>query len=129
MAAGSCPHPDDAVFRRTSERDVFGRRTGRHRRTLAKAGMVEPLVRGEIVGVAIGGAGERAARGQRGKAVLRSEGIEIKREGRRCKNYASNAREDSRNETAFRHHTMLALRGGTSADESSSDPEACFQRM
>ena len=67
----------------------------------AKAGMVEPLVRGEIVGVAIGGAGERAARGQRGKAVLRSEGIEIKREGRRCKNYASNAREDSENETAF----------------------------
>ena len=48
MAAGSRPHAYDAVFRRTSESNIFGCRTGRHRHTLAKTGMVEPLARGKI---------------------------------------------------------------------------------
>jgi hypothetical protein len=73
MAARSRPHAYDAVFRRASERNIFGCRTGRHRTTLAKAGMVEALARGKIACMTISGAGKRTARGQWGKTVLRTE--------------------------------------------------------
>ena len=51
------------------------------------------MARGETLGVAIGSAGERAARRQRGPAVLGTEGIEIKRECGRRQKSAGNAQQ------------------------------------
>ena len=82
------------VFRRATERDVFCGCAVGHRNTLAKAGVVKPLARGEIVRMAGCGAGERSARGKRTQAVLRTEGIEIESDRGRREKRANNACAD-----------------------------------
>ncbi len=84
VAGGSRPHANDAVFCRATERNVFSGRAGAERDALAETGVVEALPRGEVVRVAIGCAGKRAAHRQGPEPMLGTEGVEIERVRLRC---------------------------------------------